>query len=152
MMEILINHCWCSDSNWGGYYDCSVILTIKAFEKREDVYKRKYTPDWQNVLDEHYSNTIDEVMRLKPTIIQWLNDNVKDREDDEHKKGWSVGTDEYNKHSGISFSLFFARRNDAMKFIKHWSIYKNPVHYLNYFKDIRRELDFTTGRMTRVPR
>jgi hypothetical protein len=26
------------------------------------------------------------------------------------------------------------------------------VHYLNYFQDIRRELDFDTGRLKRVPR
>ena len=158
-MHILINHCFCSDSNWGGVYDCRVILSIDMVQKGK-TYHDPHEPDWINLIDDdiefeskkpfrvgHY-----DTQRLKPEVIQWLTENIKDRDNKKHKQGWAVGTDEYNSDSGVSFSIFFERQRDAMNFIKRWSSHKKPVHYLNYFKDIRRELDPTTGRLKRVPR
>jgi len=149
---MLINHCWCSDSIWGGNYNCRVIVSLHQYETREDIFKRKNTSDWDNILIELNSNTIEETRRLKPEVIQWLNTNVKGRDWDEHKQGWAVGTDEYNRRASTCFSIFFERITDARKFIKHWSIHKYPEHYLNYFKDIRREYNPTTKRMQQVPR
>ena len=164
-MNVLINHCWCSDSIWGGQYNCRVIVTIDMIPEGKS-YHDDHEPDWLNLIEDDiefdskkpFRTGRYETCRLKPEVMQWLNDNIKDVGPEESdynkhsKKGWAVGSDEYNSNSGISFSLFFQRRNDAMKFIKHWSSHKNPVSYLNYFKDIRRELDPTTGKMKRVPR
>ena len=150
-MNVLINRCWCSDSNWGGVYDCRLWLTID-YVKPGLGYHDGPSLDWVNLLDTVNPDTIDEVVRLKPEVIKWLTENVKDRTGHEHKQGWCVGTDEYNSNAGVSFSVFFHRRNDAMKFIERWSEYKKPLSYFNYFKDIRREFDFTTKRMKQVPR
>ena len=150
-MNVLINHCWCSDSNWGGHYNCRVIVSIDRVPVGKTYYDAP-EPDWLNLLELHTLANGREVRRLKPEVIQWLQDNIKDRQDDEQKKAWCVGTDKYNADMAISFTLFFERPSDALKFIKRWSSHKHPVDYLNYFQDIRRELDFVTGRMKRVPR
>jgi len=166
-MNVLINHCWCSDSNWGGQYNCRVIVSLKRFAELEDVYKRKQTPDWEKLVDEvPYDNGKEipfrkySTFRLKPEVIQWLKDNVKDRkllkwqiEDGGYPpQCWAVGSDEYNSTESIGFSIFFQNPTDARKFIKHWSIHKNPEDYLNYFHDRRWKLDPTTGKMKRAPR
>ncbi len=151
-MNVLINHCWCSDSNWGGHYNCRVIVSIDRVPKGKTYYDPP-EPDWLNLLEEHPFGYGRNVRRLKPDVIQWLQENIKDRQcEGEHKQGWCVGTDKYTDNNAISFSVFFERPSDALKFIKRWSSHKHPVHYLNYFQDIRRELDFATGRLKRTPR
>lgn len=57
-----------------------------------------------------------------------------------------------NAANPLDLHLFFERQNDGMAFIRHWSHHKNPVSYLQYFKDIRKELDFKTGKLKRVER
>ena len=162
-MNILINHCWCSDSIWGGNYNCRVIVSIDMVAKGKSYYD-PHEADWINLIEKNDNFTFQDeagftkhgTVRLKPEVIQWLKDNVKDRnllkwqiKNGEHKQGWAVGTDKYNSNSQISFNVFFQSSRDALKFIKRWSSYKNVVDYLNYFKDIRRELNPTTGRLQR---
>lgn len=158
-MNVLINHCWCSDSNWGGQYNCRVIVSFERFASIEDIHKRKNTPDWDKLIEEcPYDNGEEipfrkyETRRLKPEVIRWLNDNIKEYDCDEHKQGWAVGSDKYNSNDCLGFAVFFQRATDARKFIKHWSSHKNPVDYLNYFRDLRWKLDPTTGKMKRAPR
>ena len=43
-MDYLRNHCWCSDSNWGGNFDCQIIVSLNHYES--DAYKE----DWNNLL------------------------------------------------------------------------------------------------------
>lgn len=162
-MNILINHCWCSDSNWGGLYSCRVIVSLNRVPEGKTYYDPP-CPDWALVEEHPYTPPESpddpfrrrDTLRLRPDVVKWLNRNVKDRKVPSYveggPKGWAVGTDTYNSHSGISFSIFFERQRDGMAFIKRWSVYKNPVSYLQYFKDIRKELDPTTGRLKRVAR
>ncbi len=165
-MNVLINHCWCSDSIWGGVYDCQVIVSMEKYACREDIYAGKNTTDWNTILDkfqievdEFGRKRMEDVYCLKPEVVQWLDANVKDknckmegRTELSLSKGWGVGTDQYNVKNRSSFSLFFERPKDALAFIKQWSEYKNPVDYLNYFQDIRRKLNPKTGRLQRIPR
>ncbi len=157
MMSLLQNHCWCSDSNWGGHYNCRVILTIDYVQDGKG-YHDGPTKDWENLIidDIPYENPERlgrfETCRLKPEVMEWLKANVKDVEGEDHKQGWCVGTDKYNSNSGISFSIFFQRVSDAKKFAKQWSSYKNLFTYLNYFEDKRYGLNLKTGRLTRIPR
>ena len=111
-------------------------------------YYDPHSQDWLNLINNDDTKR-DNVPSLKSEVYQWLVDNVQDI-DGEH--GWCVGNDEYRKNDAISLCVFFKKRNDMMKFIKHWSIHKNPVNYLNYFKDIRRQLNPKTGRLSRVER
>lgn len=158
MMGVLLNHCWCSDSNWGGHYNCRVILTIDYVQDGKG-YHDGPTADWKNLIEGNipYSNP-DRLgrfatTRLKPEVIEWLKANVKDVKTTEpHKQGWCVGTDKYNSNSGISFSIFFQRVTDARAFAKRWSSFKNFYDYLNYFDDKRWKLNLTTGRLNRVAR
>jgi hypothetical protein len=114
-----------------------------------DEGKTYYDPhsiDWINLVDNDDTKW-DNVPTLKPEVMQWLADNTPNVDGE---KGWCVGNDEYRKADSISLCVFFKKRNDAMKFIKRWSIHKNPVNYLNYFKDVRRKLNFKTGRLSLV--
>jgi len=159
MMNMLINHCWCADSNWGGIYDCTTIVSIDRVPKGKK-YHEGVTDDWKNLIDGRILSDEDtlrlhayETKFLKPEVMEWLKENIKDRNRTEgHHQGWAVGTDDYNVNSRISFPVFFDRPWSALKFIKKWSSYKKPIDYLNYFQDVRREYDFSTGRMKRVPR
>ena len=141
-MNLLINHCWCSDSIWGGCYDCQVIVSIYRISENKTYYDPP-DKDWDIIEEDKES----DILRLKPEVMEWLNTNIPDRKHKESPKGWAVGTDKYNSNSGISFNIFFHRQKDAMAFIKRWSNYKKPVNYLNYFKDIRKKLDQNTGKL-----
>jgi hypothetical protein len=82
------------------------------------------------------------IRKLKPEVIEWLENNV---EDYEGGKGWCVGSDEYIVgDSSTSLSVFLQRRKDAMNFIKTWSKYKKPINYCQYFTDVRKRLNLET--------
>lgn len=157
-MNVLINHCWCSDSNWGGGYDCRVIVSLYRVPEGKTYYDPP-CPDW-SLIEEHPRVSADAMrnttLRLRPDVVAWLSANVKDRKVPSYVKGgvkgWAVGSDAYNAHAGISFSLFLNRHRDAMAFIKRWSVHRLPVSYLQYFTDVRKELDPVTGTLKRVPR
>lgn len=161
-MDYLKNHCWCSDSNWGGMYDCQIIVSIDCYEE----YNQE---DWNNLFtkEKHFSQEDYEEIKkicigkeyctedfylsmstkytnaLKPEVYQWLLDNVPDSVDNE--KMWCIGSKDYIfRDSCSSFSFFFQRRKDAMEFIKTWSKYKKPVYYTQYFTDVRKKLNFET--------
>ncbi len=181
-MDYLQNHCWCSDSNWGGNYDCRHIVTIPR-NLREESYHDGPHIDWGNVtttkeyFDEDFFNETVKLFKkiskenseisdleipvkrdtytkkipiLKPEVINWLNENVKDRKGDS-PKGWACGSDEYlSDDSSISLSVFFHRKSDAMNFIKTFSVFKKPVSFLNYFKDDRRKLNMETLKLDKI--
>jgi hypothetical protein len=157
MMSLLLNHCWCSDSNWGGHYNCRTILTIDYVQDGKS-YHDGPTEDWKNLLEDDvpFENPERigrfETVRLKSEVIEWLKANVKDVEGEDHKQGWCIGTDKYNATSGISFNIFFQRVSDAKAFAKKWSSYKNLFGYLNYFADKRYKLNLKTGRLQRTER
>jgi hypothetical protein len=164
-MNVLINHCWCSDSNWGGNYNCRVIVTIPSRDKDKGYYDPP-SEDWKNLIEEHeMPQPIEQfgrynTWRLKPEVMEWLEKNIPDRslkkwqivKYNDSPKGWAVGTDKYNSNDVCGFNVFFESYRQAAKFIKQWSVFGKPVDYLNYFKDIRMELDITTNKLKRVKR
>lgn len=153
-MNVSINHCWCTDSNWGGLYACRVTVSLYRVPEGKTYYDPP-CPDWALVEEHPYQSTAKtfnrETLRLRADVAEWLAANVKDRKAPSDveggPKGWAVGSDEYNSTSGIHFTFFFHRRSDAMAFIKRWSVHKRPVNYLNYFTDRRFKLNPATGRM-----
>lgn len=135
-MDYLKNHCRCSSSHWDGlHYACNVIVSLNCYEEG-------YKEDWAN-LTEKVEGTDRPFTTLKPEVLQWLNDNVADTKTG---KGWCIGSEEYLKTDSSSFQVFFQYRRDAMKFIKVWSKWKKPINYCQYFTDIRKRLDLTTGK------
>lgn len=84
--------------------------------------------------------------------MKWLKANVEDTKENGYKghKGWAVGTDAYNKNVSDGFTIWFYRRKDALNFIKTWSVHKKPTSYFDYFKDIRKELDFNSMTLKNV--
>ena len=145
-MNYLKNHCWCSDSNWGGNYDCSIIVDLLSYEEN-------YKEDWNNLIirksfkgpsDLFPSIEIDKIyVELKPEILLWLESSILDFQGN---KGWCVGSPQYNSTSTISYSVFFQRRRDALKFIKTWSKWKKPLSYTQSFTCIRKTLNIVTGK------
>ncbi len=160
-MDILINHCWCSDSIWGDYA-CRCIVSLHRVPDGKSYYDAP-DADWALVEKHPYAGNPalfrDETLRPRADVRAWLAANVKDRrltkyekDQGDSPKGWAIGTDAYNAATPISFSFFFQRQTDGMKFIRCWSHHANPVHYLQYFKDIRKVLDLSTGRLKRAER
>jgi len=169
-MDYLKNHCWCASSHWDNkHFDCQIIVSMSSYEEesREDwanlidtvtvfnqskrdedikFYKRckeKFPDDnWDKQLNNPKLGYV-KTKRLKPEVMQWLTDNVADINGE---KGWCVGSDAYNISDGTSFSVFMQRRKDAMAFIKRWSKWKKPIYYCQYFTDVRKELNTTTGK------
>lgn len=166
-MDYLQNHCWCSSSHWDGeHYDCRHIVSLNS-------YGEGYKEDWEALIDEEaeqffnrrefeafseYIETYEgveakpehfmkHVPNLHPEVLKWLEENVADRPDKDSPKGWCVGSTEYRATgSSVSFSIFFHRRKDAMDFIRKFSKWKKPIHYCQYFKDIRKTLNLETGK------
>lgn len=168
-MNYLQNHCFCSESYWfDGTYLCRHIVSFNKYEEHNKI-------DWDNLIDENAETILDEfayelgkkykpeldesvlisksqkpVKNLKPHVLQWLEDNVKDRKDHECTKGWDIGSAEYRGTESPSLAIFFHRKNDAMAFIREFSVHKKPVHYCQYFSDVRKELDLSTGKYNRI--
>lgn len=169
-MHYFTNHSWCSDSNWGGHYDCRYIITIDRIPKGKTYYDSP-EKDWVNLVESRmffdkeeydslksfYKDKYSEsdlkrmsqkkTYTLKKEVREWLKSNIKDRKGEEINKGWCIGSDRYNSDSGISIRVFFHRRVDALNFIKEWSEYKKPTTYFDYFKDIRKELKLETMKL-----
>ena len=156
MFSILINHCWCSDSIWGGVYDCRVVASIRRIPEGKTYYDEP-TEDWTNLveIDKDYRTTdehsfpVDSTLRLKPEVHQWMEQNIPDRN---KVKGWTIGTDKYNSIDTLSFSFFFQSAHDAEKFIKKWSSIGKPAEKLNYFKDKRYKYNPKTKTLQRIER
>ena len=143
-MNVLVNHCWCSDCNWGGVYECKVIVSISLVKEGKSYYDGP-SADWESLMTK-------DTQVLKTSVLEWLLMTIKDRKHNTHTKGWAIGSDTYSAENKTSFNIFFHRIPDAMRFIKTWSEYKKPVNFLNYFKDERRELDLTTGKVKKIRR
>lgn len=158
-MRFFTNHCWCSDSNWGGHYDCRYILNInkvfdpefdklilcdKVFDQKE--YDQLLTMESLTGVTISKQWATHNTFRLRQEPIAWLNQNVKDRKGEDINKGWAIGTPEYCQHdfASSSFDIFFHRKQDLMNFVKAFSQYKKPTHYFDYFKDERKELNLET--------
>lgn len=102
-------------------------------------YNRLRKKDWEDGKIRRYISG-DTTNRLKPHIIDWLENNIEDRKDKNYKKGYSYKDDSGNCET-IDFELFFHRKNDALKFIKEFSLRKKPTFYFDYFKDVRNTLN-----------
>lgn len=165
-MHYLQNHIWCSSCNWDEeHYDCRHLVSIDNFGDDKD--------DWSIIIDDEaestfdhkgkkrfldslsrsgtpYDKNMDNIFKqfapnLKPHVLKWLNDNVKDR-DKKHgiTKGWCIGSANYRQLDCNGFSVFFHRKNDALAFIRKFSMYKKPTIYCQYFSDVRKKLNLET--------
>ena len=160
-MNYLKNHCWCSNSHWDNeMYDCKIIVSLSSYKEydKEDWNNLMTTKEFfcQKTYEEFSEDThpfteaqkkrfaTKEINIPKPEVIQWLEENVPMKNG---KHMWCIGSDEYIfGDSSISFSFFFQEYRSAMKFIKQFSKWKKPVHYTQYFTDIRKTLNLETGK------
>ena len=136
------------ENDWTALIEIKEFLNQTKRERNEEFYKQLNedlpVEERSQVTDEYldYIST-EEVATLRPEVVDWLNENVKPSTDKARKdrpEAWAMGNDEYRESESFSLTLWFVRRNDAMKFIKHWSGHEKPTTYLNYFKDDRRKL------------
>lgn len=172
-MNYLENHCWCSNSHWDNdNYNCQVVVTLSCYEEdyKEDwnsliaeksyfdeeaadefcerikqSWEERNKPYDQKALNDYRECVGNKTIHvLKPEVVEWLEANVPDTK--EGIKGWCVGSDEYvASGSGLSYTVFFQRAIDATSFIERWSKWKKPIHYIQYFDDIRKVLNTETG-------
>ncbi len=85
---------------------------------------------------------------LKKEVIEWLNKNIEDKKNTNietpinKRKGWAIGNLDYNSKDTYSFRICFYRQIDALKFIRNFSIFKEPIFYFDYFNNMeRRNMD-----------
>lgn len=169
-MNYLQNHIYCRDSNWGGGYDCQHVVTINSYEDHDvedwenlfltetvDVFRseeynrmREFDQDTPEERLKRYYTT--PVRRLNPEVLEWLEENVKDRparqaeHSGESPKGWCIPSLETRAMCTTGMSFYFHTRGSAMNFIRRFSKWKKPVHYCQYFTDVRKTLDLETGK------
>jgi len=157
MMQVLINHCWCSDSNWGGQYNCRVIVSIKSRAEGKTYYDAP-TDDWKNlIVKQDNRKSLYDGKALKPEVVDWLTKNIKDiklsqwmtKEKGYHPQGWAIGTPDYNSRDGLDLCVFFQRQTDALRFIRHWSSIKKPEYFFNYFSGKRLKYDVATKKLVK---
>ena len=106
-------------------------------------FKRKLAKEFNKDFDESAFSKelfIKEGKYLKQEVIEWLNENVKDKKDSnentplEERKGWAIGNVGF-RHKEDGVTIFFERQLDALKFIRKFSIFKEPTQYFDYFED-----------------
>jgi hypothetical protein len=139
-------------------YWCRSIVSINRVPEGKTYYDPP-CPDWGLIVEHRIEDEAlikawgrHESLNLRPDVTKWLYENIKDRSGEEQHRGWCVGDEEYRSKDGISFSIFFHRPSDALRFVKHWSVYKNPLEHYNYFKSVLKKLDTKTGRMKTITR
>ena len=108
-------------------------------------YKKVSEEEILKIKEDLKETYFDLVPTLKPEIIDWLNENIKDEKNPESdeiqdKKGWCIGNDSYRGQAN-DITIFFKRELDALRFIREWSVFKEPVFYFDYFSDDRRNMD-----------
>ena len=59
----------------------------------------------------------------------------------EDKKGWAIGNDAYRLTDHSQLNIFFDRQIDALKFIRKFSIFKEPTNYFDYFEDTSADME-----------
>lgn len=147
-----VNHCWCSKSVWDGKtYDATNMVSIEVdadavdfealiyekaviLEEEKQKFREFYAhhyPDLEITEDDLDRISTCHIFTLTPTVVQWLNENVKPQKSGE--PGWATGNDTYRANDRSSLTLWFTRRSDAKKFIRTWSSYKKATSYFNYF-------------------
>lgn len=141
----------------------NLIIIDKDIDKSE----RRVLVDMKNDPESNgdYDHWTDEKMdkmalcsypSLKPEVMKWLEDNVEPpkskRDYDAQPHGWCIGDVDYRLGSRKNFTIWFYRRNDALKFIKQWSFYKKPTTYLNYFKNDYQELNVISNKLEKKTR
>lgn len=146
------------DEDWINLIEFIPEVWIQEEYDRQIEYFKKYNienPDrpreWDEMIAKGYATKLN-VPKLKQEVIDWLNENVKDNPKpyDQCAKGWCMGNDDYRANDRSNLALFFHRRSEAMAFVKRWSVHKKPTTYLDYFKDIRKEL--IDGKLIKVER
>ena len=106
--------------------------TIFDLEKYEKRFKDNYEEQQIQVLNQE--------------AIDWLNENIKDKRDSNEnnplneRKGWAIGSNDYIFRNNHYFVIFFERQIDALKFIRKFSIFKEPTFVFDCFADDRKEL------------
>ena len=118
------NLMFCTDSYWyKEAYLCNHMVSFSGYE---------FEDDWESLIVE-----TETTKNLKPEVLLWLEENVKDSTDKamkDHPKGWDIGSDEYRSRNFQQISIFFLRRRDAFAFIKRWSKYKKTNYFLQLFQ------------------
>jgi hypothetical protein len=151
-MHVHVNYCFCTDSIWGGDFVSNFMVCIPKYLPSDDALKGKKHEDWKRLVDEipRATRKMFESLvtnRLKPEVLNWLKENIRDNG---KEKGFAIGSDEYNSHGSMDFSIWFYRRSDAMKFIKQWSACKKPTTYFDYFRGIRKQYNPETKTLQKV--
>lgn len=140
-MHVHINHMYCTDpllNKKGKMYWCRYMVSVE--KHKED--NKTLTPDYESLTEEfkffdeeEYNNNIASYKKLgydipeeesrkwatktryrfKPEIVQWLNDNIKDRVDADYPQGWCCGSDAYMAREWNAICLFFHRKKRCTK-------------------------------------
>jgi hypothetical protein len=163
IMHVHINHMFCTNSNWGGDFWTRYMVSLDTLKKVDQtdcqnllMEKEAFDEDrWQSMqgffaeqgysperIEQHKAFYNKKYKVLKPEVLEWLANNVPNVKDAKQPQGWCVGSDTYQMSGSTDVAIWFARRKDALNFIRTFSVHKKPTTYFDYFKEIRKELNF----------
>lgn len=152
------NHSTCHNSCWENkIFNSKVMVYFGENLTRNDILENnheknifeitnKINPDFTNLVKKrNYENTIYD---LNQDVINWLNENIKDVKNIDgteikeinERKGWCIGNEDFIARTN-EMKIFFKRELDALKFIREFSIFKEPIFYFDYFSEDRRNMD-----------
>jgi len=171
-MRYLKGWYFCSDSNWGTSFDSGHRVSVETHEDfkhgsvecddwkrliimksainkvRYDMYAR-LNPEWTD--SELIRLAVEEFPTLRSEVFQWLRENVADSTDINRKdrpEGWCIGDTQRRMKEMVELNIWFLRRRDALKFIKTWSVHKQPTE--TFSDDIKKVL--IDGKLVEIER
>jgi len=173
MMDYRKSGSTCTHSNWDGkWYSSSHTVSIDKLRNHQG----DTLPDWERLIimkevlsPEQYefnknfdgfAHLTDTEMRnismrsfptLRSEVFQWLRENVADSTDINRKdrpEGWCIGDTQRRMKEMVELNIWFLRRRDALKFIKTWSVHKQPTE--TFSDDIKKVL--IDGKLVEIER
>lgn len=144
-------HPYTKDEDWVNLTEKFTFFDEEEYNRRKE-WDKEHPRSFELTEEQERLLCTKDAYRLKPEVLKWLNENIKERKDPDYPQGWCVGDEAYLARDIMNTNIFFHRKADALAFIKHWSRFKKPTTYFNYFANpiIRKELNLETNKLEYV--
>ncbi len=129
-------------------YD-NLMSMLEIIKNKPDLKEKFYDNEElkEGIVDGFKQSSMKNTIILNKEVVDWLNVNIKDKKGTnkktplEERKGWAIYSEKESiEDSKNRFTIFFHRQIDALKFIKTFSVFKEPTIYFDYFHSEASEI------------